>query len=61
MGPLDAPEEVDGIALKTLFLQELIALNSALDLGYKIFNWLLQTVRKWTLSSMALKDCCLLK
>jgi predicted AAA+ superfamily ATPase len=39
MGPLDAPEEVDGIALETLFLQELMALNSALDLGYKIFYW----------------------
>jgi predicted AAA+ superfamily ATPase len=39
MGPLDTPEEVDGVALETLFLQELIALNSALDLGYKIFYW----------------------
>jgi predicted AAA+ superfamily ATPase len=39
MGPLDAPEEVDGIALETLFLQELIALNKALDFGYKIFYW----------------------
>ena len=39
MGPLDAPEEVDGIALETLFLQELIALNSAFDFGYKIFYW----------------------
>jgi predicted AAA+ superfamily ATPase len=39
MGPLDAPEEVDGFALETLFLQELIALNSALDFGYKIFYW----------------------
>jgi predicted AAA+ superfamily ATPase len=39
MGPLDAPEEVDGIALETLFLQELMAMNSALDLGYKIFYW----------------------
>jgi len=39
MGPLDAPEEVDGIALETLFLQELMALNSALDIGYKIFYW----------------------
>ena len=39
MGPLDTPEEVDGIALETLFLQELIALNSALNLGYKIFYW----------------------
>ena len=39
MGPLDAREEVDGIALETLFLQELIAQNSALHLGYKIFYW----------------------
>lgn len=39
MGPLDAPEEVDGIALETLFLQELIALNNALDFGYRIFYW----------------------
>jgi predicted AAA+ superfamily ATPase len=39
MGPLDAPEEVDGIALETFFLQELIALNSALNFGYKIFYW----------------------
>jgi predicted AAA+ superfamily ATPase len=39
MGPLDAPEEVEGVALETLFLQELIALNSAFDFGYKIFYW----------------------
>ena len=39
MGPLDAPEEVDGIALETLFLQEIMALNSALDMGYKIYYW----------------------
>ena len=39
MGPLDAREEVDGIALETLFLQELIAQNSAFHLGYKIFYW----------------------
>jgi predicted AAA+ superfamily ATPase len=39
MGPLDAPEEVDGIALETLFLQEFIALNNTLDLGYKISYW----------------------
>lgn len=39
MGPLDAPQEVDGVALETLFLQELLALNNALDLGYKIFYW----------------------
>jgi predicted AAA+ superfamily ATPase len=39
MGPLDAPGEVEGIALETLFLQELIALNSTLGFGYKIFYW----------------------
>ena len=38
-GPLDALEEIDGIALETLFLQEIMALNSALDLGYKIHYW----------------------
>jgi predicted AAA+ superfamily ATPase len=39
MGPLDAVEEVDGIALETLFLQEMIAQNSALHLGYRAFYW----------------------
>lgn len=39
IGPLDAPEEVEGVALETLFLQEIAALNSALDLGYRIFYW----------------------
>ena len=39
MGPLDSPEEVDGIALETLFLQEIVALNSALDFGYRVHYW----------------------
>lgn len=39
MGPLDTPQEADGIALETLVLQELVALNSALDLGYKMYYW----------------------
>ena len=39
MGPLDVPEEAEGIALETLFFQEFMALNSALDLGYRIFYW----------------------
>jgi predicted AAA+ superfamily ATPase len=39
MGPLDSSDEVDGIAVETLFLQELIALNSALDLGYRVYYW----------------------
>jgi len=39
MGPLDSPEEIEGITLETLFLQEIMALNSALDLGYQIHYW----------------------
>lgn len=39
MGPLDMPDEAEGIALETLFLQEIMALSSALDLGYRIFYW----------------------
>ena len=39
MGPLDMPEEVGGHAFETLFLQELVAINSYLKLGYNIFYW----------------------
>lgn len=39
MGPLDAPEEADGVALETLFLQELVVLNNVLNFGYKIYYW----------------------
>jgi len=39
MGPLDSPEEAEGPALETLLLQELMALNDSLDLGYEIFYW----------------------
>ncbi len=39
LGPLDAPSEIDGPALETLFLQELIALNHYYELGYKIHFW----------------------
>ena len=38
-GPLDFPEEIEGVAFETLFFQELLALNEGLDLGYKIFYW----------------------
>jgi hypothetical protein len=38
-GPLEALEEVEGVALETLFLQEILALNRALDLGYRVFFW----------------------
>lgn len=38
-GPLDLPEEIEGHALETLFLQELKALNDYFDLGYNIYYW----------------------
>ena len=39
MGPLDAPEEVEGISYESLFFQELKAVNDYYDLGYKIYYW----------------------
>lgn len=38
-GPLDAPEEIDGAALETLFYQSVKALNDYFNWGYKIFFW----------------------
>ena len=38
-GPLDRPEEIDGAACETLLFQEVLAVNDALDLGYKLFTW----------------------
>lgn len=38
-GPLDTPEEIDGAALETLFLQTLKAVNDYFDLEYKIHYW----------------------
>ena len=38
-GPLDAPEQIHGAALETLFLQELRALNDYRDLGYRLHYW----------------------
>lgn len=38
-GPLDFTVEIAGPALETLFLQELVALNDYLKLGYTIFYW----------------------
>lgn len=38
-GPLDAPEEIEGIALETLLLQELKAFNDYFELGYDLFYW----------------------
>ncbi|MBI4864910.1 MAG: ATP-binding protein [Candidatus Riflebacteria bacterium] len=38
-GPLDAPEEISGAALETLFLQQVRALNDYSDLGYSLHYW----------------------
>ena len=38
-GPLDTTDTIPGAALETLVLQELRAINDALDLGYEIFFW----------------------
>lgn len=38
-GPLDSPEEIEGPALETLFLQELRTINDYYKLGYDIYYW----------------------
>ncbi|OGQ78329.1 MAG: ATPase [Deltaproteobacteria bacterium RIFCSPLOWO2_12_FULL_60_19] len=38
-GPLDAPEEIHGAALETLFLQQVRALNDYKGLGYRLHYW----------------------
>ena len=38
-GPLDTAEEIDGSALETLILQELMAVNHYFDLGYSVHFW----------------------
>ena len=38
-GPLDAPEQIHGAALETLFLGQLRALNDYRDLGYRLHYW----------------------
>jgi predicted AAA+ superfamily ATPase len=39
MGPLDTPEEANGPALETLFLQDLTAINEYKKFGYGIYYW----------------------
>lgn len=39
MGPLDLPEEAEGIAFESLVFQELNSLNALLNLGYKLYYW----------------------
>ena len=38
-GPLDMPEEIEGMSLETLLFQELNAANANYGLGYKICYW----------------------
>lgn len=38
-GPLDSPEDIAGPSLETLVLQEIRALNDALQKGYTLFFW----------------------
>ncbi len=38
-GPLDMPEEIEGVALETFVYQEIKAINEYLDLGYSLFYW----------------------
>lgn len=38
-GPLDSPEEIGGIALETLFFQQLIAINDYFQGDFEFFYW----------------------
>lgn len=46
MGPLDKPEEAEGVALESLFFGELKTINDALGLGYKIYYWKTSTKKE---------------
>jgi predicted AAA+ superfamily ATPase len=38
-GPLDLPEEIEGLALETLVYQQLLSVIAASDLDYQIYYW----------------------
>jgi len=38
-GPLDRPEEIEGVAFESLFFQELRAVISGLGMDYKLYYW----------------------
>ena len=42
-GPLDVASEITGVSLETLVMQELIAVNSCLELDYKLYFWRTQS------------------
>lgn len=39
VGPLDSDAEIEGAALETLFLQEIIAINHYFNFGYQVYYW----------------------
>ncbi len=39
MGPLDTPNEVGGVAMESLFLQEIRAINEYLQYDYQFYYW----------------------
>ena len=39
LGPMDYDSEISGVALETLVLQHLIAINTYYELGYRIYYW----------------------
>ena len=39
LGPMDSDLEIRGVALETLVLEHLIAINAYYELGYQIFYW----------------------
>ncbi|WP_423063319.1 ATP-binding protein [Candidiatus Paracoxiella cheracis] len=39
VGPLDVPEEINGIAMESFFLQELKAINDYFQLDYNLYFW----------------------
>lgn len=38
-GPLDTPEDIDGAALETLVVQEMMAMNDYRGFGYQMYFW----------------------
>lgn len=38
-GPIDSPEEIDGAAIETFLLNELLATNAYFGLGYDVSTW----------------------
>jgi predicted AAA+ superfamily ATPase len=39
LGPIDSPNEISGVAMESLFLQEIRAINDYLQYGYQFYYW----------------------